>query len=85
LKYIGLADRLPNDMIGLGLNRVHVNDRLSQTTYDASAEYNIELNYSHNPTKWLTLRPNLQYVINPGSTNRVDNALVLGLSSKVTF
>ena len=85
LKYIGLADNLPNDMIGLGVNRVHVNDRLSQTTYDASAEYNIELNYSHNPSKWSMLRPNLQYVINPGSTNRVDNALVLGLSSKVTF
>ena len=85
LKYIGLVNRLPNDMIGLGVNRVHVNDRLSDTTFDASAEYNVELNYSHNPTPWLMIRPSLQYVINPGSTNRVDDAFVIGLSSKVTF
>ncbi len=85
LKYIGLADRLPTDMIGLGVNRAHVNNRLSADKFDASAEYNIELNYSHNPTKWLMVRPSLQYVVNPGSTNRVDDAFVIGLSSKVTF
>ena len=85
VKYIGLADRLPNDMIGLAVNRVHVNERLSDTTFDASAEYNVELNYSHNPTAWLSLRPNLHYVINPGSTNRVDNAFVAGLTTKLVF
>ncbi|WP_180034560.1 MULTISPECIES: carbohydrate porin [unclassified Acinetobacter] len=85
LKYIGLADRLPNDMVGLGVNRVHVNNRLSAEKFDASAEYNVELNYSHNPTKWLMIRPSLQYVINPGSTNRVDDAFLIGLSSKVIF
>lgn len=85
LKYIGLADRSPNDMVGLGVNRVHVNDRLSAEKFDASAEYNVELNYSHNPTKWLMIRPSLQYVINPGSTNRVDDAFLIGLSSKVIF
>ncbi|OTG79001.1 carbohydrate porin [Acinetobacter sp. ANC 5054] len=85
LKYIGLADRLPNDMIGLGVNRAHINSRLSAEKFDASAEYNVELNYSHNPTKWLMIRPSLQYVINPGSTNRVGDAFLIGLSSKVTF
>jgi len=85
VKYIGLVDSLPNDILGLAVNRVHVNDRLNQDTFDASAEYNIELNYSYNPTKWLMLRPNLQYVINPGSTNRVDDAFVLGLGTRIIF
>ena len=85
LKYIGLVDRLPNDMIGLGVNRVHVNNRLSSTQFDASAEYNVELNYSHHATPWLMLRPSLQYVVNPGSTNRVDDAFVMGFSSKLVF
>lgn len=87
LKYVGLSAALPNDYIGLGLNRVHVNDRFSEgkAQYDAHAEYNIELNYSYNPAKWLMLRPNLQYVVNPGSTNKVDDAFLIGLSSKVTF
>ncbi|MFB6329644.1 carbohydrate porin [Acinetobacter variabilis] len=90
LKYIGLMDSQPNDILGLAVNRVHVNDRfaegsLAKVDYDASAEYNIELNYSYNATKWLMLRPNLQYVINPGSSNQVDNALVLGLTTRVIF
>ena len=87
LKYVGLSAALPNDYVGLGVNRVHVNNRLSSVKpqFNASAEYNIELNYSYNPTKWLMLRPNLQYVINPGSTNNVDDAFVLGLSTKMTF
>ncbi len=92
LKYIGLVDSQPNDILGLAVNRVHVNDRfveyqesVDNTAYDASAEYNIELNYSYNATKWLMLRPNLQYVINPGSSNQVDNALVVGLTTRVIF
>ncbi|WP_432209607.1 carbohydrate porin [Acinetobacter variabilis] len=87
LKYIGLVDSQPNDILGLAVNRVHVNDRFAdlRPVYDASAEYNIELNYSYNATKWLMLRPNLQYVINPGSSNQVDNALVLGLTTRVIF
>ena len=87
VKYIGLADSQPNDILGLAVNRVHVNDRFadSRPAFDASAEYNIELNYSYNATKWLMLRPNLQYVVNPGSSNQVDNALVLGLTTRVIF
>lgn len=87
LKYIGLVDSQPNNILGLAVNRVHVNDRFadSRPVYDASAEYNIELNYSYNATKWLMLRPNLQYVINPGSSNKVDNALVVGLTTRVIF
>jgi len=87
LKYIGLADSQPNDILGLAVNRVHVNDRFadSRPAFNADAEYNIELNYSYNTTKWLMLRPNLQYVINPGSSNNVDDALVLGLTTRIIF
>lgn len=85
VKYIGLADSQPNDILGLAVNRVHINDRIKNLNSDASAEYNIELNYSYNATKWLMLRPNLQYVVNPGSSNQVDNALVLGLTTRVIF
>lgn len=85
LKYIGLIDSKPNDILGLAVNRVHVNNRIDNPNFDASAEYNIELNYSYNPTKWFMIRPNLQYVVNPGSTHNVDNAFVLGLGSRVIF
>ena len=85
LKYIGLVPSQPQDVLGFAVNRVHVNDRIQQPAYNASAEYNLELNYSYNPTPWLMLRPNLQYVINPGSTNNVDDGVVLGLGTRVIF
>ena len=87
LKYIGVFEQHPTDIVGLGVNRVHLNERFTagKAQYDASAEYNIELNYSYNATPWLMLRPNIQYVVNSGSSHVVDNALVLGLGSRIIF
>lgn len=87
LKYIGLLYNRENDILGFGLNRVHVSDRYRGhiNRINKPAEYNIELNYSYYPTKWVMFRPNIQYVMNPGATNYVDNALVLGVTSRLTF
>lgn len=91
-EYIGLDDTHPKDTIGCAMNRVHLNPHFvkAQTLqgkhqFDASAEYNMEVNYSCNLNKWLMLRPDLQYVIHPGATHKVGNAFVLGLSTKVVF
>ena len=73
------------------MNRIHVNDRYRDGIYNTKAlinedaEYNIEVNYSNYVTPWLMLRPVVQYVIQPGATDKVDNALVLGLTTKVIF
>ena len=75
---------------------MHINDRYrdytnvkhqqnNTTLLNKDAEYNLELNYSYYPAKWLMLRPLLQYVVYPGATNQVDNALVIGLGSKFIF
>ena len=92
LKYIGLLDSQPNDILGFAMNRVHVNDRFADaqaekgnTQFNEDAEWNVELNYSYSPVPWLMLRPNVQYVVHPGASNRVDDAWVLGLGSKVIF
>lgn len=92
VKYIGLFDGQPNDVFGMAVNRVHLNERFVQaqekkgnTAYNADAEYNLELNYSYHPTTWLMLRPNIQYVIHSGSSHQVDDALVLGLGTRIIF
>jgi porin len=85
LKYFGLFEQHPHDILAFGVNRIHVNNRIQNPNLDATAEYNLELNYSFNATPWLLVRPNIQYVINPGSSNLVENALVLGLSSRIIF
>ncbi|MFW1849625.1 carbohydrate porin [Acinetobacter guillouiae] len=96
LKYYGLFDGQPNDILGLAVNRVHLNDRYTNYVNGArlgtnlrqlneDAEYNVELNYSYYPAKWFMLRPLVQYVVHPGATNQVDNAFVVGLGSKIIF
>ena len=52
-----------------------------------SAEQLIELSYGYQATPWLTLRPDVQYIIEPGafSGESIDNALVLGLQVKAIF
>ena len=49
--------------------------------YEAIAEtdYNLQI------APWLSVRPNLQYVINPGGTGKIPNAFVIGLYTGVTF
>jgi porin len=48
-------------------------------------EYNVELNYGFHVTNWLTVRPNLQYVVQPGGVDKVDTALGAGLTIQSTF
>jgi porin len=50
-----------------------------------NTEYNVELNYGFHVTNWLTVRPNLQYIANPGGVKQVDNAVVAGLKIQSTF
>lgn len=49
------------------------------------SEYNIELNYGVHVTDWLTVRPNVQYVRNPGGVYEVDNAWVAGVKIQASF
>ena len=91
-EYIGLGEKHPDDMVGLAVNRIHLNKNFvhaqvasGKHQFDANAEYNLELNYNYHLTKWLLLRPDLQYIVHPGSSHIVSNAFVLGLSTKVTF
>ena len=49
------------------------------------AEVNLELTGSFRATDWLTIQPDIQYVVNPGFDPDVKNALALGLRFEVVF
>lgn len=49
------------------------------------SEWNAELYYGVHATNWLTIRPNIQYIHNPGAVEEVDNAVVLGLKLITLF
>ena len=48
-------------------------------------EYNAELYYGVHVTDWLTVRPNLQYIKQPGGVDEVDNALVARIKIQTVF
>lgn len=54
---------------------------LPQETYEMVFEwaYQIQVN------PWLTVQPDVQYIVNPGATGTIDNALVLGAVVNVSF
>jgi porin len=97
--YDGPFDARPQDDAGIGLAYLHVNDGVNDYVDYHNAtpagslsplprqghEYDAEVYYSVNLTPYLTLRPNLQYVVNPSAVDSVDNAWVAGTTIKATF
>jgi Carbohydrate-selective porin, OprB family len=49
------------------------------------AEMDLEVTYQAQITRWLSIQPDLQFVINPGVNQDLKNALVIGLRTVVTF
>ena len=96
--YKPFADR-PRDTVALGYGRAVPNPRSRDVLQQAaeasdnafpnldSAEQLLELSYGYQATPWLILRPDVQYIIEPGafSGEKIDNALILGLQVKATF
>ena len=44
-----------------------------------------EIDYGLQLKPWLRIRPNLQYINNPGGTGKIPNAFIIGLYTQVTF
>jgi porin len=97
VQYKGLFKTRPNDVAGLGIGTTHVNSRVAAgerlldefTGSDAvpvqSSEYEGEVYYGWTPWAFVTLRPNLQYVVHPGGSSVYENDIVIGLKTTVTF
>ena len=96
LFYTGPLNARPQDDIGFGVGRTHVNNSVAQGQQLQNAnglgpvavqtsEYPFELYYTFNIGNWLSLRPNIQYIVHPGGTSQNDNVLVLGLKAGVKF
>ena len=100
----GPFDARPEDEIGIGAARIHVNSTYSRMLRDenryngvnnynsptylpvqSGSEYDYEIYYNVQATKWLQVRPNLQWVTAPGAVSRVQNAFIGGLSANVNF
>ncbi|MBE1529133.1 porin [Sphingopyxis sp. OAS728] len=84
-----VRDPLPGvagDMVGFGVARTHVNNRLERAELLAGqpprgAEYAFELFYGFKPVGWLDLRPNVQWIHHPGGRRDARAVGVAGLKA----
>jgi porin len=94
--YQGTFPGRDDDVAAVMLAYARTNSRLTQYQQDRDAvapgsvgiqtyESIAEIDYGAQLAPWLMLRPNLQYVIHPGGTGKIPDALVIGLTTKVTF
>jgi porin len=96
LVYTGLFRSRPDDDIGFAVGMTHVNSRVawSETLQNLAglgpvpvrnSEYVVEAYYKYRPLGGLEIRPNIQYVVDPGGTSQNRNALVFGLKTVANF
>jgi porin len=57
----------------------------SESLPEQSTETVFECAYNWYVNDTLTLTPNLQYVAKPGGTGNIDDALILGLLTYITY
>jgi porin len=94
--YAGPFAARAQDNIGFAVGRTHVNSRVAdaERLLDTvglgpvpvqGSEYPVEVYYTFNASRWLMLRPNLQYVFHPGGTSEHEDPMVVGLKASVKF
>ncbi len=81
LSYQGLIPSRGKDIASLGVIYGSFSAYIPQT----SGETVIETNYRITLKPWLTVTPDLQYVMKPSGSSNVRNAVVLGAQLTVTF
>ncbi len=74
--------------------QISTNENRGYYEYDALAvnyipiqhdELNVELNYTYYWSPAVMIRPNIQYIYQPAGVKEVDDAWVLGLSTRLSF
>ena len=96
LLYKGALDLRPADEVGFAVGRTHVNSRIADVETQQNAlnpgsvgvqgsEYVAEFFYNVQVTRWLDLRPNVQYVVQPGGIARNINDVIVGLRLSVNI
>jgi porin len=88
--YRGLVPTRDSDVTMLGFVYGNFSDDYADTVSQAGGgnpEYEIalEAGYRFQITKFAYVQPNLQWIINPGGTGNIPNALVLGAQMNVIF
>ncbi len=90
LTYTGPIAGRDEDQVGIAVGLVEFGNPfrrglLREGAQIGAREVIVEASYRAPVTDWLTLQPDLQYVINPGGRPSQENALILGLRAEFGF
>ena len=96
LHYRGAIPGRDKDALGLGVAFIRISDEVGAAVRDANQrdgtsssrpdfEATIELVYRYQAAPWFSIQPHAQYVIQPGGTQDIDNALILGVRMTIAF
>jgi porin len=90
LTYKGLIPSRDDDTIGIAfdyaqLSVVAQEAAIVSGSVGVGAEMVLEVTYQAQITKWLSMQPDLQFVVNPGGNQDLKNAFVIGLRVAITF
>lgn len=92
LTYTGICSCRPNDSVGIALAYGELSNRAilgmaddEETRPSRGGEFLLEATYRCQVTGWMTIQPDLQYIVNPGGVGAIPNALVLGVRAAVNF
>ena len=81
LSYQGAISGRDNDIASAGV----IYGSFSRYIPSTTAETVIEANYQVTVKRWLTITPDLQYIIRPSGSSAISNALVLGTQVAISF
>ena len=73
--------RRQNDVAGIGVFHVQLSD---EAGFETDSETTIELYYKLQLSPRISIKPDLQYILNPGGT-RNDNSIVAGVRTELSF
>jgi porin len=79
--WAGPFRRLPDDVLAFGF----ANQFFSKSLPDQKVETVLEAAYSFNITTWLTITPDLQYIVSPSGMRSIDNAFLAGVLLYLTL
>jgi porin len=77
----GMFPDHPDDAVGFAVAHARMNGRAGP---GAGAETAFEWTFQHKLTCWLTVQPDVQWVVNPGGFGSTENAVVAGLRLVLT-
>jgi porin len=86
LNYTGLLPGRPEDTFGIAVAHARNTDGFIDSAPGTErAETAIEFTYALQLTESVTLQPDIQYIINPGTDPSLDDAVVIGARMGLTF